>query len=98
MKKFAVRLFAAMTIVMVLAGCASQTPPPAAQTDQQNTFASQWIGKRRREVIAQFGQPTTSTPLIETGGELLTYAKQGQPRYVFETGPQATVIKAVEMP
>jgi hypothetical protein len=96
MKKFVARLIAVMTIAMVVGGCAPQTPPQTEQ--QQSAFASQWIGKRRREVVAQFGQPTTSTPLLETGGELLTYAKQGQPRYVFETGPEATVVKAIEMP
>jgi hypothetical protein len=75
-------------LAAALAGCASQ--PSSA-------VASEWIGKRRHEVVDKLGQPTSATPLIETGGELLIYAKAGQPHYAFETGPDGTVVKATEL-
>ncbi len=69
----------------------------ACTTRQSSAGASEWIGKHRHEVVAALGQPTSATPLIETGGELLIYAKSGQPHYAFETGPNGKVVKATEL-
>jgi hypothetical protein len=81
--------FIAMAAILVLlVGCAPQ---------QSSSAGSEWIGKRRRDLIAALGPPTSATPLIETGGEVIIYAKSGQPHYAFETGPDGKVLKATEM-
>jgi hypothetical protein len=81
--------FIAMAAMLVLlVGCAPE---------QTSSARSEWIGKRRRDLIAALGEPTSATPLIQTGGELIIYAKSGHPHYAFETGPDGKVVKAAEM-
>jgi hypothetical protein len=75
-------------ILVLLVGCAPE---------QTSSARSEWIGKRRHDLIAALGEPTSATPLIQTGGELIIYAKSGQPHYAFETGPDGKVVKAAEM-
>ncbi len=88
MKIGSTRLLLVLAITLVLGAC--------APTQQPDTVASSWIGKRRREVVAALGQPTQITPL-DSGGEILIYAKSGQKHYVFETAPEGLVAKAVEV-
>jgi hypothetical protein len=70
---------------------------PGCATQQSSAAASEWIGKRRHEVVDALGPPTSATPLIETGGELLIYSKSGRPHYAFETGPDGRVVKSTEL-
>ncbi len=88
MKRTMTGFLAIASLAAALAGCA---------TRPSNAAASEWIGKPRHEVVDKLGQPTSATPLIETGGELLIYAKAGQPHYAFETGPDGRVVKATEL-
>ncbi len=88
MRRTSIGALAAVLLGAALAGCAAQP---------SNAAASEWIGKRRHEVLDKLGEPTSATPLIETGGELLIYAKSGQPHYAFETGPDGRVVKAAEL-
>jgi hypothetical protein len=83
-------LVAVAALAAALSGC-------AAEQSTSGSAASVWIGKRRHEVVEALGQPTSATPLIETGGEVLIYAKSGQPHYAFETGPDGTVVSAAEL-
>jgi len=69
------RLLVLLALVVTLAGCAQQ---------EQERFAPKWIGKYPGELIAALGQPTSTTNLLETGGEIWVYANPNQPHYVFE--------------
>ncbi len=83
------RLLAIAAMTVALSGC-------TAQHAEQEDVAKNWVGKRRREVVAEFGPPTQETPL-DSGGEILMYAKSGQKHYVFEMSPEGRIDKAVEV-
>jgi Ni/Co efflux regulator RcnB len=87
-KKRIVLIITALAIS--LGGCA------LPQQGEASEVAKQWLGKRRHEVVAAFGQPTQETPL-DSGGEILTYAKSGQKHYVFEMSPEGLIDRAVEV-
>ena len=88
MRRSAKHFIVIAAVAIALSGCTARQPASAG---------SEWVGKPRHDLIAALGQPTSATPLIETGGELLIYAKSGRPHYAFETGPDGTVVKAAEI-
>ena len=76
---------------------------PSAQAQEQVAPARtegtpgtpvQWLGMSRRELFRQLGQPSQIIEYPDTGGQLLIYSHAGQDHYVFETGPDAKIIRA----
>jgi hypothetical protein len=81
-----------LSVICAAAGCSALQPAP--ETPAEKAQASQWIGKRRSEVVRKLGEPTEAVPLVETGGEMLIYAHRGQTHYVFESAPGGVIDKA----
>lgn len=46
------------------------------------------------ELTTKLGPPTSVQPLLETAGQLIIYARPGEPHYVFETGPNGKIVSA----
>ncbi len=68
---------------------AGPSPTPA------HTSRKYWIGRNISEAEKEFGTPTFSEQLIETGGMLVIYASQRNPvHFVFETDAGGRIIKA----
>jgi hypothetical protein len=84
------RSWLAGLLAVALVGCASSAPPPPAE-------ANPWIGKSRRAVVGQLGEPTQMIPLVENGGKMMIYAQPDRPHYVFEFGPDDKVYRATEL-
>jgi hypothetical protein len=66
--------------------------PPS---EESRSAAAQWIGKSRVDLANQMGQPKEAVPMTDTGGEMLFYSYEGH-HYVFETGPDGSIISAVQ--
>jgi len=87
----------------VLSGCgivapwSMEPPPPASALTQAHSDPQQWIGKRLPDLTAKLGEPSSIEPLQETTGDLVIYSHPGFPHYVFETGPDGKVEKAVQV-
>ncbi len=63
-----------------------------------HTSREYWIGKNISEAEKEFGTPTFSEELIETGGMLVMYASKKNPvHFVFETDPGGRIIKAARV-
>ncbi|HVA77820.1 MAG TPA: hypothetical protein VNF27_07985 [Candidatus Binataceae bacterium] len=73
--------------MLAMAGCAGQG---------QEQSQSQWLGKSRSDLSAAMGEPKSAVPLPDTGGEMMFYSYQGH-HYVFETGADGKIEKAVEV-
>ncbi len=88
-----------MALAGALPGCNVIRPWPAYESSaplssQQPTSANEWIGKTLPELTAKLGRPTSVQPLLETTGQLIFYARPGQPHYVFEAGPNGKIVSA----
>jgi len=82
-----------------LAGCGTLVPwtplgQPTAPPQGGVIAPSAFIGMKMKDVIAKLGQPTSVQPLQETTGNLMIYAHEGEPHYVFETGSRGDVVSA----
>jgi len=82
-----------------LAGCGTFAPwtplgTPSAPPQAGGISPSAFMGMKMKDVIAKLGQPTSVEPLQETTGNLLIYAHEGEPHYVFETGSRGDVVSA----
>jgi hypothetical protein len=102
---------AALSIVLMLAallganmlypaGLAQGQPAPGEEqlTRRAHTTRRYWIGKNIREAEKEFGKPTFSEQLLETGGMLVIYASKKHPvHFVFETAPGGRIIKAARV-
>jgi hypothetical protein len=63
-----------------------------------HTSRAYWIGKNVSEAEKEFGRPTFSEQLIETGGKLVIYAGEKNPiHFVFETEPGGKIVKAARV-
>ena len=63
-----------------------------------HTERKYWIGKNISQAEKEFGTPTSSEQLIETGGMLVIYARKRDPvHFVFETDSGGTIIKAARV-
>lgn len=82
-----------------LAGCSTFAPwtplgQPTPPTQSAVVSPSAFMGMKMKDVIAKLGQPTSVQPLQETTGNLMIYAHEGEPHYVFETGSRGDVVSA----
>ena len=63
-----------------------------------HTDRKYWIGKSIVQAEKEFGTPTSSQQLIETGGMLVIYAGKKDPvHFVFETDSGGTIIRAARV-
>ncbi len=63
-----------------------------------HTNRKYWIGKNISQAEKEFGTPTSSEQLIETGGMLVIYARKKDPvHFVFETDSGGTIVKAARV-
>jgi threonine dehydrogenase-like Zn-dependent dehydrogenase len=79
-------------LAMLAAGCSNLITTPSQES---RSAAAQWIGKNRVDLANQMGQPKEAVPMTDTGGEMLFYSYEGH-HYVFETGPDGSIISAVQ--
>lgn len=77
-----------VTLAFALAALSSCAPREQLETE--------WIGKTRNDLTAAYGQPRGAVAEGDTGGEELFYSYQGH-HYVFETGPDGKITRAVEV-
>ncbi len=91
---------AALALAGALPGCDLIRPWPAYDSSTvptssaQRPRASDWIGRTMPELTTKLGPPTSVQPLLETAGQLIIYARPGEPHYVFETGPNGKIVSA----
>ncbi|HUY26449.1 MAG TPA: hypothetical protein VMV27_03430 [Candidatus Binataceae bacterium] len=63
-----------------------------------HTSRKYWIGKNISQAEKEFGTPTSSEQLVETGGMLVIYARKKDPvHFVFETDANGTITKAARV-
>ncbi len=90
-------------LLAVAALAAPSTFPVVGRAQEQvshpvHTNRKYWIGKNISEAEKEFGAPTFSEQLLETGGMLVIYAGEKNPiHFVFETNPGGRIIKAARI-
>jgi hypothetical protein len=63
-----------------------------------HTSRKYWIGRNIGQAEMEFGRPTFSEPLVETGGMLVIYASRKDPvHFVFETNAGGQIVKAARV-
>jgi hypothetical protein len=63
-----------------------------------HTHRAYWIGKSISQAEKEFGKPTFSEQLIETGGMMVIYASRKDPvHFVFETAADGRIIRAARI-
>ncbi len=83
----------ALLILVALAGASMLHAAEPVHTSRKY-----WIGKNIGQAEKEFGTPTFSEQLIETGGMLVIYASGKNPvHFVFETDPGGRIIKAARV-
>jgi hypothetical protein len=94
----------ALIIMLVLTVVAGPSMFPAVSLCQEqasrpvHTSRSYWIGKNISEAEKEFGTPTFSEQLVETGGMLVIYASKKDPvHFVFETDASGMIVKAARV-
>ncbi len=94
----------ALVIVLTVAAIAGASMFPAAGIAAEqaaravHTSRKYWIGKNISEAEKEFGTPTFSEQLLETGGMLVIYASKKDPvHFVFETDPGGRIVKAARV-
>ena len=68
---------------------------PEVTRPSQEKRLPEWIGKDRKEVVEEMGEPTLAVPM-ESGGEELYFSHQGH-KYYFETDDKRDVKTAVQL-
>jgi hypothetical protein len=59
--------------------------------------AKYWKGKYINEAVKKLGQPTQTTPLIGSGGNMYIFAQPNRTHWVFETEPGGKIVKAAKI-
>jgi len=89
-------------ILLLASGCVThfseEQPPPGlpelTRPSQEKTLP-QWIGKDRKELVKEMGEPSLAIPM-ESGAEELYFSYQGH-KYYFETDFKRDVKTAVQL-
>ena len=92
-----VRVFSALLMIVMLSG-GSALYAAAGESGPVHTNRKYWIGKNISQAEKEFGAPTFSEQLIETGGMLVIYAgKKDTVHFVFETNAGGVITKAARV-
>lgn len=94
-----VQVGSALLMIAMLTGAgALYAAGGAMATAPVHTSRKYWIGKNLAAAEKEFGTPTFSEQLIETGGMLVIYARKEDPvHFVFETNASNVIIKAARV-
>jgi hypothetical protein len=91
-----------LAILLSAAGCVTYSSEerhfpglPEITRPSQEKRLPEWIGKDRRELVKQMGEPAFAIPM-ESGGEELYFSYQGH-KYYFETDDKRDIRTAVQL-
>lgn len=85
-------------LLFFMLACAGAARSAESQSAPIHTSRKYWIGKTIGEAEKEFGTPTFSEQLVETGGMLVIYAGKKDPvHFVFETNPNNVIVKAARV-
>ena len=92
-----------LAILLSAAGCVTYSSEerqfpglPEITRPSQEKRLPEWIGKDRKELVEQMGEPTLAIPMQSGGGEELYFSYQGH-KYYFETDYKRDVKTAVQL-
>ncbi|GEM_PF-6250828 len=86
------------SLMAVLMAAALLMGGPVYAARPIHTSRRYWIGRNISEAEKEFGTPTFSEQLVETGGLLVIYARRKDSvHFVFETDPGGKIIKAARI-
>lgn len=92
-RRLRVRAVGALLMLATLAGAGVLYAAGPVHTSRKY-----WIGKNISQAEKEFGAPTFSEQLVETGGMLVIYARKKDPvHFVFETSAGGTIVKAARV-
>jgi hypothetical protein len=96
------RCLIVLGILISASGCVTRLPegaPPPGLPEltrpSQEKSLPEWIGKDRKELVKQMGEPNLAVPM-ESGAEELYFSYQGH-KYYFETDFKRDIKTAVQL-